>query len=117
MNQDFKPVICSRCGAVIWAGISWVGFARRLDKATLTIEEEISKRLVGLMSYEAHRTRVSFEAVERSANRIRWAKADAQRVILADHKCSSFRLFETIENAPDYWKKPVKVSVMEGCPF
>ena len=33
MNQDFKPINCSRCGAVIWQGISWAGFARRLDGA------------------------------------------------------------------------------------
>jgi hypothetical protein len=101
MNADFKPVTCGRCQAVIWTGISWAGFARRLDTPRLTIEEEIIKRLSGLMTYELHRTRVSFEAVERSVNRIKWAKGDKDRVILADHTCQGYRLFET--TPPQYW--------------
>lgn len=103
MNADFKPVTCGRCQAVIWAGISWAGFARRLDTPRLTIEEEIIKRLSGLMTYELHRTRVSFEAVERSLQRIRWADPSKDRVILADHTCQGFRLFET--EVPWYWSK------------
>jgi hypothetical protein len=103
MNQDFKPINCSRCGALIWAGISWAGFARRLDTPRLTIEEEVIKRLSGLMTYELHRTRVSFEAVERSLNRIRWAAPNKDRVILADHTCQGWRLFES--EPPSYWSK------------
>jgi len=103
MNTDFKPVICPRCNALIWTGISWAGFARRLDKERLTIEQEIIKVIAGLKTYEAHRTMVSFEAVERSANRIKWATPGKDRVILADHLCSSLALFETLDDAPDYW--------------
>ena len=103
MNQDFKPINCSRCGALVWAGISWAGFARYLDTHRLTIEEEIIKRLSGLKTYELHRTRVSFEAVERSVQRIRWADPSKDVVVLADHVCQGFRLFET--EAPWYWSK------------
>lgn len=104
MNNDFKPINCAKCGTVIWQGISWAGFSRRLDKTVLTIEEEIIKRLSGLMTYEAHRTRVSFEVVERSVNRIKWAAPDKARIVLADHRCSSFKLFDT--EVPTYWKTP-----------
>jgi hypothetical protein len=103
MNQDFKPINCSRCGALIWTGVSWAGFTRRLDTPRLTIEEEIIKRLSYLMTYELHRTRVSFEAVERSHNRIRWARSDRDHVIVADHTCQGFRLFES--EPPKYWKE------------
>ena len=103
MNQDFKPINCSRCGAVIWQGISWAGFARRLDGARLTIEEEIIKRISGLMTYELHRTAVSFEAIERSVNRIKWSLPGRDKVILADHTCQGWRIFET--EPPSYWPK------------
>lgn len=103
MNQDFKPINCSRCGSIIWRGISWAGFEKRLDTPRLTIEEEIIKRISGLMTYELHRTRVSFEAVERSLNRIKWALPNENRVILADHVCQGWKIFET--EIPWYWSK------------
>ena len=118
MNQDFKPINCSRCGALIWAGISWAGFARRLDTPRLTIEEEVIKRINGLMTYEAHRTQVTFEVVERSLNRIRWAVPNKDRIILADHHCSDMKLFQSIDTVPDYWARPVVASSpVEGFPF
>ena len=117
-SQDFQPVICSKCGTLVWSGISWAGFAKLLDKNTLTIEEEIIKKLAGLKTYEIHRTRVSFEAVERSANRIKWASPDKTRIILADHHCSTMALFETLDDAPNYWPGPVyATSSTEGFPF
>ncbi len=100
MNQDFKPINCKKCGAMIWQGISWAGFARRLDTPVLTIEEEILKRINNLMTFECHKTKVSFEAVERSTNRIKWGK-NAASVILAEHTCSSMKVFEVIP--PNYW--------------
>ena len=106
MNEHFKPVNCKKCGTVVWAGISWAGFAKTLDKQVLTIEEEIIKRLNGLMTYELHKTSVSFEAVERSLIRIQGQKPN--KVILADHTCSTFRLFDT--EVPEYFVrlKPTK---------
>jgi hypothetical protein len=103
---DFKPILCPKCGTLVFSGISWAGFAKLLDKNTLTIEEEIIKKLSGLKTYEIHRTRVSFEAVERSANRIKWATPDKTRIVLADHHCSTMSLFETLDDAPNYWAKP-----------
>jgi hypothetical protein len=102
VNSDFKPISCKRCGTVVWQGISWAGFARRLDTPVLTIEEEIIKRINKLMTFECHKTKVSFEAVERSANRIKWGKSKFS-VILAEHHCSSLKLFEV--TPPDYWAK------------
>lgn len=113
---DFKPIFCSKCNAVVWSGISWAGFARLLDKQRLTIEEEIIHRLQGRRSYELHRTMVSFEAVERSVNRIKWARPDKDRVIVADHHCSTMRLFETLDDVPNYWARP-KYQHSEGVPF
>jgi len=100
ISSDFKPINCRKCGALIWHGISWAGFERQLDTPVLTIEEEIIKRSNKGMTYECHRTRVSFEAVERSLNRIKWGKSP-HSVILADHSCSSFKLFKS--EPPDYW--------------
>lgn len=117
MNH-FKPVICKKCGAVVWSGISWAGFPKMLDTDRLTIEEEIIKRINGLMTYEAHRTQVTFEVVERSLQRIKWAQPNKDRVILADHRCSDFKLFQSLETVPDYWSGPVKEKVeVEGFPF
>ena len=121
MNH-FKPVICKRCGTVVWSGISWAGFPKLLDTDRLTIEEEVIKRINGLMTYEAHRTQVSFEAVERGLQRIKWAAPGKDRVILADHHCSDFKLFQSLETVPDYWARPVKATTpttgpVEGFPF
>ena len=117
MTQDFKPIICTKCGAVVWSGITWAGFARLLDKQRLTIEQEIVKRLSALRTYELHRTRVSFEAVERTTNRIRWAIPGKDRVVVAEHHCSSMQLFETVEDVPSYWSNPATYVASEGAPF
>lgn len=117
MNH-FKPIICKRCGTVVWSGVSWAGFEKMLDIERLTVEEEIIKRVNGLMTYEAHRTQVSFEVVERTLNRIRWAKPDKSRIILADHHCSDMKLFQSVDTVPDYWTRPVVASSpVEGFPF
>jgi len=114
MNEHFKPINCQRCGTVVWEGISWAGFAKKLDKKKLTIEEEIVKRLSGLMTYEIYRTSVSFEAVERSLIRIEGSQRE--KIVLADHTCSNFTLFDT--EVPEYFKKPVMVKqTFEEAPF
>lgn len=114
--KDFKPVLCQRCGTVVWTGYSWVGFLKMLDVKRLTIEEEIIKRVNGVMTYEAFKTKVSFEVVERSLLRIQASRPKPERIILADHQCSNYQLFDSIENAPNYWavqNKPVTVSTGE----
>jgi 16S rRNA C967 or C1407 C5-methylase (RsmB/RsmF family) len=103
MNENFKPINCRRCGAVVWEGVSWAGFTKRLDKKTLTVEEEIVAILNGRKTYEAHRTAVSFEAVERCLIRIK-AGRKKHIHILADHICSGTVLFDT--EIPNYWEKP-----------
>jgi DNA-directed RNA polymerase subunit N (RpoN/RPB10) len=103
MNEHFKPINCKKCGAVIWAGISWAGFTKRLDKKSLTIEEEVISRISGLMTYECHKTHISFEAVERSLIRIQGGRKK-NIIILADHACSTLRLFDT--EIPNYWANP-----------
>jgi hypothetical protein len=101
MNQDFKPINCIRCGTVVWAGISWAGFARRLDTPVLSLEQEIVKRISNTMTFACYKTKVSFEAVERSVNRIKWGVSPGS-VILAEHTCTSIRLFEV--TPPNYWQ-------------
>ncbi len=89
-----------------------------LSTAARTIEEEITKKMAGLKTYEIHRTRVSFEAVERSVNRIKWAAPGKDRVILAEHHCANMSLFETLDDVPAYWSQPVMASSpVEGMPF
>lgn len=116
--HHFKPIICSKCGTVVWSGISWAGFPKLLDTDRLTIEEEVIKRVNALMTYEAHRTQVTFEVVERTLNRIRWAQPGKNRIILADHRCSDMKLFQSIDTVPDYWARPVVASSpVEGFGF
>lgn len=115
MNENFQAINCRRCGALVWEGISWAGFARKLDTPRLTIEEEIVAILKGRKTYEIHRTRVSFEAVERNVNRIKWALPDKDHIILADHLCSGYHLFQV--EPPQYWPQPVKPKVTEALPF
>ena len=103
MNENFKPINCRRCGTVVWEGISWAGFAKRLDKKSLTVEEELVAIFQGRKTYECHRTAVSFEAVERSLLRIQ-GKRKKHIHILADHLCSGTVLFDT--EVPNYWAKP-----------
>ena len=103
MNENFKPINCRRCGTVVWEGISWAGFAKRLNKKSLTVEEELVAILQGRKTYECHRTAVSFEAVERSLLRIQ-GKRKKHIHILADHLCSGTVLFDT--EVPNYWAKP-----------
>ena len=43
-NSNFKPIYCTACGKLIWEGLT-VGFQIKLDPATLTIQEEIIKRI------------------------------------------------------------------------
>lgn len=114
----FKPIFCKRCGSVVWSGISWAGFPKRLGVEKLTVEEEIIKRISGLMTYEIHRTQVSFEAVERTIHRIKWADPSRNRIILADHHCSDFQLFQSLDSVPDYWPAPsYPETTGEGFPF
>ena len=103
MNEHFKPISCKKCGAMIWEGISWAGFHKRLDKKSLTIQEEIIKILSGIKTYECHRTHISFEAIERSLIRIQGGRKK-HIVILADHTCSTFSLFDN--EIPNYWPRP-----------
>jgi len=100
MNNNFKPANCKKCGAVVWQGISWAGFEKKLDTKSLGIAEELEKRIAGIMTFECHRYRDSFEAVERSLIRIR-GERKSHVIILAEHICGAYRLFET--EVPNYW--------------
>jgi hypothetical protein len=115
MNENFQAINCRRCGALVWEGISWAGFARKLDTPRLTIEEEIVAILKGRKTYELYRTRVSFEAIERNVNRIKWARPDKDLAVLADHLCSGNHLFQV--EPPHYWQKPATYIVTEEVPF
>ncbi len=100
ISSDFKPINCRKCGALVWHGISWAGFEKHLETPILTIEEEIIQRIHNRMTYECHKTRVSFEAVERSLPRIRFGKRP-DSIILGDHSCSSSKSFQFVP--PNYW--------------
>jgi hypothetical protein len=122
-DSNFTPLFCTACGKLIWEGLA-VGFQISLDPGTLTIQEEIIKRIQGSRTFELHRTAVSFEAGLRSLNAIQRSKGK-QPLILASHSCSRskeifrFKGQEPDENEiPDYWnsrKKPQLES--EGIPF
>jgi hypothetical protein len=122
-DSNFTPLFCTACGKLIWEGLA-VGFQISLDPGTLTIQEEIIKRIQGSRTFELHRTAVSFEAGLRSLNAIQRSQGK-QPLILASHSCSRskeifrFKGQEPDEDEiPDYWnsrKKPQLES--EGIPF
>lgn len=122
-DSNFIPIFCTGCGKLIWEGLT-VGFQTRLDPATLTIQEEIIKRIQGNRTFELHRTAVSFEAHLRSLNAIQRNKGH-NPTILASHSCSRakeiFRIKgqEPVEDEiPDYWNRRKKPQLeSEGIPF
>ena len=75
-DSNFIPIFCTACGKLIWQGLT-VGFQTRLDPGTLTIQEEIIKRIQGSRTFELHRTAVSFEARLRSVTPSREAMGKA----------------------------------------
>ena len=122
-NSNFKAIYCTACGKLIWEGLT-VGFQIRLDPATLTIQEEIIKRIAGRRTFELHKTAVSFEARLRSVNAIQRSKG-SNPTILASHSCSRtkeifrFKGQEPAEDElPDYWNRRKKPQLeSEGIPF
>ena len=113
---DFKPINCRACGKLIWSGHSSAGFPTKLDIERLNILEEIIKKVSQIRTYEAHRTLVSFEVTPRMGAYVIGTVYKPERVILAEHQCSTFTLFET--EPPDYWNRVrTKKSKVEEIPF
>jgi hypothetical protein len=121
-NSNFIPIFCTACGKLIWEGLT-VGFQIRLDPGTLTIQEEIIKRIQGSRTFELHKTAVSFEADLRSLNAIQRSKGQA--TILASHSCSRTKeIYRSKgqepgqEEVPDYWNRRKTPQLeQEGIPF
>jgi len=122
-DSNFEASFCTACGKLIWEGLA-VGFQIRLDPGTLTIQEEIIKRIQGSRTFELHRTAVSFEVGLRSLNAIQRSQGK-EPVILASHSCSRskeifrFKGQEPGEDEiPDYWNRRKKPQLeTEGIPF
>ena len=115
-NSNFVVINCKACGKLIWSGHSSGGFLTKLDTGRLNIVEEIVKKVSNIRTYEAHRTAVSFEATLRIGARVIGSQPDPNKVILAEHSCESFSLFET--EVPDYWGRSMKPKLeLEGILF
>jgi hypothetical protein len=122
-DSNFIPTFCRACGKLIWEGLI-VGFQTRLDPGTLTIQEEIIKRITGTCTFELHKTAVSFEAGLRSLNAIQRSKGQTP-TILASHSCTRtkeifrFKGEEPVEDEiPDYWnRRKTSQLEQEGIPF
>jgi hypothetical protein len=122
-NSNFIPIFCTACGKFIWEGLT-VGFQIRLDPGTLTIQEEIIKRIQGSRTFELHKTAVSFEADLRSLNAIQRSKGQTP-TILASHSCSRTKeIYRSKgqepgqEEVPDYWNRNKTPQLeQEGIPF
>lgn len=113
---NFLSINCRACGKLIWDGHSSSGFRTKLDTNRLSIVEEIVKKVNNIRTFEAHRTSVSFEATPRIGARVIGSEPNPNKVILAEHKCESFSLFDT--EVPDYWnRKPKQETKLEGIPF
>ena len=103
---DFKIINCAKCGTDVWFGVSWAGFNTKLDMTPLNLVEEILARAKGLMTFEISPTSNSFEAIERSLNRIKWASPMQRRVILAKHSCQVSMAGAVA--VPDYFDRNIK---------
>ena len=122
-DSNFIPVFCTACGKLIWQGLT-VGFQTRLDPGTLTIQEEIIRRITGSRTFQLHRTAVSFEADLRSLNAIKRSKGQ-NPIILASHSCSKTKEIFRFkgqepgqEEVPDYWQRRKTPQLeSEGIPF
>jgi len=122
-NSNFKAIYCTACGKLIWEGLT-VGFQIRLDPATLTIQEEIIKRIAGSRTFELHKTAVSFEADLRSLNAIQRSQGQ-NPTIVASHSCARTKeIFRTKgqepgqDEIPDYWnRRKTPQFEPEGIPF
>jgi hypothetical protein len=122
-NSNFIPIFCTACGKLIWEGLT-VGFQIRLDPGTLTIQEEIIKRITGSRTFELHKTAVSFEADLRSVNAIQRSKGQ-NPIILASHSCTRTKEIFRIkgqepgqDEVPDYWNRRKTPQLeQEGIPF
>ena len=108
-NFDFVVINCKACGKLIWSGNSSGGFSTKLDTGRLNILEEIVKKVSNIRTYEAHRTAVSFEATLRIGARVIGTEYKPERVILAEHECSTLnKNVAQIGNVlPDYWGRDV----------
>ena len=123
MNSNFIPIFCTGCGKLIWEGLT-VGFQIRLDTGTLTIQEEIIKRITGSRTFELHKTAVSFEADLRSLNAIQRSQGK-NPIILASHSCTRTKEIFRFkgqepgqEEVPDYWNRRKTPQLeQEGIPF
>jgi hypothetical protein len=114
--SDFKPINCRACGKLIWSGHSSAGFPTKLDIERLNILEEIIKKVSQIRTYEAHRTLVSFEATPRMGAYVIGTEFKPEKVILAEHRCSTFTLFES--EPPDYWDRKINEKPnLEEIPF
>ncbi len=113
---DFKIINCGKCATEVWSGVTWAGFTTKLDMNPLNLVEEILARAKGLMTFEIWPTLYSFEAIERSLNRIKWAKPMQSRVILAKHSCQVSMAGAVA--VPDYFdRKPKPKTTDEGYGF
>jgi hypothetical protein len=122
-NSNFIPIFCTACGKLIWQGLT-VGFQIKLDPGTLTIQEEIIKRITGNRTFELHKTAVSFEADLRSVNTIQRSKGK-NPIILASHSCTRTKEIFRFkgqepgqEEVPNYWNRRKTPQLeQEGIPF
>jgi hypothetical protein len=113
---DFIIINCKACGKLVWDGHTSAGVKTKLDTPRLTIVEEIVKKVNAIQTYEAHRTLVSFEATARIGARVVGSTYNPEKVILAEHRCQSFSLFES--EVPNYWNRQPKQELKsEEIPF
>ncbi len=122
-DSNFIPIFCTACGKLIWEGLT-VGFKTRLDPGTLTIQEEIIKKITGSRTFQLHKTAVSFEADLRSVNAIARSQG-RDLIVLASHSCTRTKEIFRFkgqepgeEEVPDYWNRRKKPQLeSEGIPF
>lgn len=120
-NDNFKADFCTSCGKLIWKGFCRYGLPVDADIERLEVIDQIKARLAGRQIYRVIKTTVSFSLKVHGTMSIEYYK---DPIVLASHTCTMTHLFQSLDDAPDYFPAPLAHiptpsthPIPEGFPF
>ena len=119
-NENFQPNFCTSCGKLIWKGFCRYGLPVDADIERLEVVDQIKALLEGRQIYRVIKTSVSFSLKSHSSMSIEYYK---DPIVLASHTCTTTHIFQSLEDAPDYFPQkthspvPSAHPIPEGFPF
>jgi len=107
--ETAKPATCRWCDCAIWRQLA----PYQIETDTFRVQsaiEELTHRLWGRWTYQAHKVGGGFELVPRHPEHL--VGNYTEKVILTDHRCTHL----PTTTHPDYWPRPEK-ETPDGLPF